>query len=68
VVVVKYQPLDKSQQGEYWIRFYAQGQGPIQTIQHFAMQADSLFGGSTLPVDVRTIKRTLLLETMAAQN
>lgn len=68
VVVVKYEPLAKQEQGKYWIRFYAQGQGPIQTIQHFAPPIDSSSIDINLPNPTRTIKRTVLLETTPAAN
>jgi len=68
VVVVQYKPLAASRQGEYWIRFYAQGEGPIQTIQHFPLAPDSLRSGPPASIEELTTKRTVLVETTSAQD
>jgi hypothetical protein len=68
VVVVQYKPLAASRQGEYWIRFYAQGAGPIQTIQHYPLAPDSLRNGPPVSIEELTTKRTVLVETTSAQD
>jgi hypothetical protein len=70
VVVVKYELLDTAapDYGSYWIRYYAEGQGPIQTIKNIVLRRDASGVIPTLPYEAQFITRTVLIESSAASN
>jgi hypothetical protein len=70
VVVVKYELLDTAapDYGSYWIRYYAEGQGPIQTIKNIVLRRDASGVIPTIPYEAQFITRTVLIESRAAGN
>jgi hypothetical protein len=66
IVVAKYELVDTSapDYGSYWIRYYAQGEGPILTIKNLVLQRDASGNPSREMVETRTV----LIEPHAVAN
>jgi hypothetical protein len=67
VVVVRYDYLDTAapDYGTFWLRYYAQGQGPIQTVKHQPISANPL---PAVQPEPGLIKKIVLIESTAASN
>jgi hypothetical protein len=63
IVVAKYELIDSTapDYGSYWIRYYAQGEGPILTIKKIVLLVDAQGN----PTDERMTTRTVLMEPHA---
>jgi hypothetical protein len=69
VLVARYELVDSTapDYGSYWVRYYAEGEGPIQTIKYIALRRDPSGKILTLPTDTQ-IARTVLINPIAAGN